>query len=90
MATETQHCAFSDTRVFVVPNAGNGSTDAGRSEILTTQAEDGPTYIRIGIDCTDAYLREVWLERKRFPGLTLEQLVAARDNSVKISGVQRV
>jgi hypothetical protein len=89
MATETQHCAFSDTRAFVVPNEGIGSTDAGRSEILTTQAEDGPTYIRIGIDCSDAYLREVWLERKRFPGLALEQLVAARDSRVPLSEVSR-
>jgi len=89
MASETVHRNFSDPRAFVVPNTGRELTDSARREICTTQTEDGPTYIRIGIDCTDAFLREVWLERKRFPGLTLEQLMAARDSRVLLSEVSR-
>lgn len=88
MATETVHRAFSDPRALVVPNEGREPTDPARSEIRTTQTDDGPTYIRIGVDCTDSNLREAWLKRKRFNGVTLEQLMAARDIRVKVSEVQ--
>lgn len=88
MAADTLHRAFSDRRAFIIPTSGIGPTDPHRSEVLTTQAEDGPTYIQVGVSCTDAYLYAVWQARKRFPGVTLEQLRAARDNRVQQSEVQ--
>jgi hypothetical protein len=87
MATETVHRAFSDQRAFVVPNEGRDLQDPNRGELQTTQTEDGPTYIRVGVECTDTYLREAWEDRKRFTSVTLEQLLAARDMKVQLSEV---
>lgn len=89
MATETMHRAYSDRRAFVMSNKGSRPADPLRAEILVSQREDGPTHIWVGVECTDAYLREAWEERNQFPGVTLDQLMAARDMRVQRSEVQR-
>lgn len=85
----TSHDAFSDSRAFVVRHdreAPGTPLDA----VLTTQAEDGPTFIRVGAACTDEQLREAWEGRMRFPGLTLKQLLDARDGRIQCSQVASV
>lgn len=71
MAQQRKIEPFSDRRVFLIQQPGT-------SEVVFTQADDGPTLIRIGTECTDEYLTGLWRERKRFPSLELEQLLAAR------------
>lgn len=87
MTIETTHLAFSDPRAFVVPHKQPGPSHPLDS-IFVTQGEDGPTTIHVGVTCTDAYSRETWEKRKRFPRVTLEQLQAARDQRVQRSEVQ--
>lgn len=81
--------AFSDSRAFVV-RLGREASGRPLDAVLTTQAEDGPTFIRVGADCTDEQLREAWEGRKRFPGLTLKQLLDARDGRIRCSQVASV
>jgi len=71
MAQQQTNEAFSDRRVFLVQQPDD-------SEVRFTQLDDGPTFIRIGEGCTDAYLAKLWGERRRFPSLALEQLFSAR------------
>lgn len=77
MATSTVFQAFEDPRAFVVPLSPMPGQAA--DTVLLTQSLDGPTYIRVGQLCTDEYLYQVWAERRRFPAITLDQLLAARD-----------
>lgn len=87
MSRETTHRAFSDQRAFVVPHEQPGPSHPLDS-IFVTQGEDGPSTIHVGVGCTDIHLRKTWEKRERFPGLTLEQLQAARDQRVQRSEVQ--
>lgn len=64
---------FQDNRVFVVPCSSRPDF------IGCSQSDDGPIQIHVGTGLSNARLREVWERRERFPTLTLEQLIAARD-----------
>lgn len=87
MAEETvSHDAFSDPRAFVVPH-DRPAPGLPLDELFTTQSEDGPTFIRVGSACTEEQLRQAWESRQRFTGLTLEQLIDARDGRVQCSEV---
>lgn len=86
MALKTVSHAFSDTRAFVVPH-DRPEPSHPLDALFTSQDEDGPTFIRVGVECSDEYLLKVWEERRRFPGLTMEQLMAARDVGVQLSEV---
>lgn len=70
--------AFSDRRAFVVRHT-LGHAQRPLDKLFTEQGEDDPTFIHVGARCSDSYLREVWHARKRFPDLTLDQLIDVRD-----------
>lgn len=79
--TEAQREAFSDPRAFIVRHE-RPLPGQPLDSLFTTQAEDGPIYIRVGVACSDAYLQQLWQGRRRFPSLTVEQLIAVRDGRV--------
>lgn len=74
--------AFQDSRVYLVPCSSQPKF------IGCSQGHDGPIHIPVGTGLSDAKLLDVWEKRERFPGLALEQLIAARDgkfNKIKVA-----
>jgi hypothetical protein len=68
--------AFQDGRVYLVPCSMQPDV------IGYSQSHEGPIHIHVGTGLSDAKLLDVWEKRERFPTLTLEQLIAARDGQV--------
>jgi len=73
---------FSDERVFMVPHV-HAAPGKPLDFIGYGQACDGPTYIHVGIGLTDEQLQRIWESRKRFPTISMEQLMAVRDCKVQ-------
>ena len=70
-AFNDQEAQFGNTRILLAP--GDGDT------IVTSQAADGPVFIRIGRSCSDEYIFKLWAARQRFADLSLEEMLAIRD-----------
>lgn len=74
---------FSDSRVFMVRHE-NETPGRPLDYIGYGQSFDGPTHIHVGIALTDEQLQSIWVNRERFPMVTLEQLRMVRDGNVQV------
>lgn len=74
--------AFDDSRVFVVGSANRRGPPEEHERITIWQAEQSPTFIIVGKDCQDDYIKGVWESRSQFPGIQYSELLAARGGAL--------
>lgn len=74
--------AFDDSRVFVVGSANRRGPPEEHGRITLWQADHSPTFIIVGKDCQDDYIKGVWEGRTQFPEIRLCDLLAARDGGL--------
>lgn len=74
--------AFDDSRIFVVGSASRRGPPEEHGRITLWQADHSPTFIIVGKDCQDDYIKGVWEERTQFPEIRLCDLLAARDGGL--------
>lgn len=68
---------FADRRVIVVPGED-------QYKVTYDQGFDGPAFLRVGSGCTNEYLADLWRNRQRFPNLSLESLIEARNSALML------
>ena len=78
----SRHGAFDDSRVFVVGSANRRGPSEEHERITLWQAEQSPTFIIVGKDCQDNYIKGVWESRSQFPDIQYSELIAARGGAL--------
>jgi hypothetical protein len=74
--------AFDDSRVFVVGSANRRGPPEEHKRITLWQSEQSPTFIIVGKDCQDDYIKGVWESRSQFPDIQYSELLSARGGAL--------
>ncbi len=69
---------FAEPRTYIVPHHHSDTLNSLDS-VFASQGDYRPTYVHVGIDCSDEQLRALWEARTRYLSITLKQLKAARN-----------